>query len=196
MYEVKAETPATQSEKVGSSLKKLFDLLFSILQYSVMAGAVLVILYLIFISPHQVDGRSMYPTYENGEYVISSKVAYDLGEVQRGDVIVFKFSDTRDFIKRIIALPGDSVQISNGKYLVNGEFINENDYLSERVITKEGAFLKEDQILIVPDGKVFVSGDNRPFSSDSRAFGPVEIDRIKGKVFLVIYPLTSIRLAK
>ncbi|MCA9376571.1 signal peptidase I [Candidatus Nomurabacteria bacterium] len=194
MYDLKKEAPKTFGQKVLHFFQTLPSRAFSILQNFVIFSAILVVLYLVLITPHQVDGLSMYPTYQDKEYLIANKLVYRISEPKRGEVVIFKYSETRDFIKRVIAVAGDTVSISQGKLMVNGAYLDESDYLSPTVVTSSGAFLKEGQVLTIPDGYIFVCGDNRPHSSDSRAFGPIKVEQVKGKVWFVFFPISEFRL--
>ena len=134
----------------------------------------------------RVDGSSMEPTFHNNDYVIVNRLAYQWGQIQRGDVVVFPYplNPEEDYIKRVIGLPGDRVAIYAGGVYVNGQLIAE-PYLS--------APASEDLAeVIVPDGYVYVLGDNRDASSDSRTWGPLQIERIIGKAVFRYYPLDSI----
>src|SRR5690348_13837659 len=112
----------------------------------------------------------MFPTFKNGEYVLTNLIALKLGPLQRGDVIVFKAPDApdKDYIKRVIGLPGERVYILDGNVYVNNKKLDESAYLQPDIKSYAGAFLKEDQPVVVPQDEYFVMGDNRPESSDSR----------------------------
>lgn len=137
-----------------------------------------------------VDGSSMVPTLKDGQVVLVSKISYTLGSFHHGDIAVFETEKSltgltveRDLIKRIIALPGDTIAIRGGKILLNGEELTE-DY-TDFVIGQDM------EPLLIGDDTVFVMGDNRhPRGSwDSREFGPVPFDSIVGKAILIILPL-------
>jgi signal peptidase I len=131
----------------------------------------------------------MYPTFENGEYILTNKIEYKLHEPQRGDVIVFKSPRNKDidYIKRIIALPGDNLKLINGKYYLNGEMLPET-YLPPDLFTFAGSYLKENLEVTIPEGRYFVSGDNRPHSLDAREFGPIPKEDIIGKAVFRYWP--------
>ena len=185
----------TRQEKISSIFSALGQFTLSFIETIVVALVISVILYLFVVTPHEVVGKSMFPTYKDGEYLMANKVTYRFSEPKRGDVIIFEYSETQDFIKRIIGLPGDKVSLMDGKLLVNGEELDESNYLDSSIYTNGGSFLKEGETKEVPDGEYFVCGDNRQHSSDSREFGTIKKSAIKGKVLLVYYPFSSFRLA-
>jgi signal peptidase I len=123
----------------------------------------------------------MNPTLISGEYVIVNRVSYRLGSPQRGDIIVFHFPrDPREeYIKRVIGLPGDQVEINQGQVYVNGQPLEES-YL--KVKTNYSGTWQ------VPEGQLFVLGDNRNNSSDSHDWGTVPMDYVVGKAILVYWP--------
>lgn len=173
------------------AIKNVFGVFWEFIEAIVFALAIFVVVYLFLFQPNQVKGSSMYPTFKDGEYILTDKISYRLGQPKHGEVVVFKSpkNENVDFIKRIIGLPGDSVKISRGKVYLNGKLLDESEYLDQSVYTGPESFLAEDQDITVPDGKYFVMGDNRPHSSDSRDFGPVTTDEFVGKVFFRYFPI-------
>jgi len=129
----------------------------------------------------RVDGYSMEPTLNSGEFVFVNKLAYRIGEPKRGDVIVFHYprDPKQEYIKRIIGLPGDHLQVSNGTIYVNGNPI------TEPYIAASPQYQNEWD---VPENTLFVLGDNRNNSSDSHNWGPVPMDYVIGKAFFVYWP--------
>ncbi len=196
MYETTPEPQLEAKEKVSSFFASIGQFLFSFLETVIVALVITVVLYLFVMTPHEVVGNSMHPTYKNGEYLMANKISYKLHKPERGDVIIFKYSDTQDFIKRIIGLPGDTVMLKDGNIYINGVMLNESDYLSESIYTNGQDYLKEGQSITVPEGEYFVCGDNRNHSSDSRAFGPIKLENIKGKAWIVYFPFSQFRLVK
>lgn len=132
-----------------------------------------------------VEGESMLPTLQNNEHLLVYKLGARFAPPKRGQIIVFKFpgDPRKDFVKRVIGLPGDTVEITGGKVLVNGEVLREPYILEEPF----NDFPKTQ----VPPGTVFVLGDNRNNSMDSRypAVGFVPFSNIKGQAVFVIWPL-------
>jgi signal peptidase I len=195
MYESeeKIETP---TQKISSAFASIGKFIMSFLETVVVALVISIVLYIFVMTPHEVVGNSMHPTYKNGEYLMANKVTYQIKEPQRGDVIIFKYSDTQDFIKRIVGLPGDTVMLKDGQLYINDILLNESNYLNNTVYTNGGDFLKEGESKVIPEGHYFVCGDNRPHSSDSRTFGPIEETAIKGKAWIVYFPFSEFRIVQ
>ncbi len=178
-------------------LRKIYYVLFDLIQTLVFAGAIFVVIYAFLFRPYQVNGLSMYPTFDNGEYVLTNLISQRFSDYERGDVVVFHAptEDNKDFIKRIIGSAGDTVSVSEGKVYLNGNLLIE-DYLPSNYVTNGGNFLPEGSQINVPEGNYFVMGDNRSNSSDSREWGFVQKSEIIGKSFFVYWPLSSIRVVE
>ena len=129
----------------------------------------------------RVDGLSMNPTLQHGEYVLVNRLAYKTGEPQRGDIIVFSFplDQKQDLIKRVIGLPGETITIRNGEVLINGKILEEPYIAQSPVYSGEWA---------VPDGQLFVLGDNRNDSKDSHQWNYLPKENIIGKALLIYWP--------
>ncbi|ACB84957.1 signal peptidase I [Natranaerobius thermophilus JW/NM-WN-LF] len=134
-----------------------------------------------------VEGQSMYPTLENSQRLIVNKFVYRFREPDREDVIVFEYSDDKDFIKRVIALPGEEIKISEGQVYIDGDPLDESEYETKKINDNYGPEA-------VPEDKYFVLGDNRDNSMDSRSdsVGFIHEDKIKGKAFLIFWPLDDV----
>lgn len=160
-----------------------------ILETVVFIGSLFIVVYLFLLQPNQVKGASMEPTFESGDYIFTSKVTYKFRSPERGDVIVFKSPKLPEveYIKRVIGLPGDRIMIKNGEVYVNDALFRES-YPSAATNTWEGGYVKEGEPLVVGQGELFVMGDNRPRSADSREFGPIEQSSIIGQVFFRYFP--------
>jgi signal peptidase I len=163
----------------------------------VFAGVLVLVIRWFLFSPYIVDGPSMQPNFHTGERVIVNKILYDIRDPARGDVLVFHSSFDADYIKRVVALPGETVEVRGDTVLVNGEPIPE-PYIQEPVDTagaSGGTYNNKDYaIATVPEGHVFVMGDNRPNSHDSRDIGFVSYHEIVGRADVVIWPLSDIRI--
>lgn len=141
-----------------------------------------------FMEVFLVQGQSMQPTLQDRERLIVNKVSLYYRLPRRGEIFVFNAAKRRDFIKRVIGLPGDEVLVSAGGTYVNGQRIDE-PYVYDAANEQFGP-------VIVPDGSVFVLGDNRDNSMDSRhpGVGFIPLERLKGKAVLVFWPPGNIRL--
>lgn len=173
-------------------VKRIFATLFDFLQGIVVILAIMVMIYLFVMSPQEISGASMEPNFHNGEYILTNKIEYKFHYPKRGDVVIFKSPSNkeRDYIKRIIGLPGDVVALRNNTIYVNG-IILEEPYLAPNIVIFGGSYLRENQEITVPPDKYFVLGDNRPHSSDSREFGPVTKEDFIGKAILRYWPFTE-----
>lgn len=164
-----------------------------------------VIRYFLF-TPIVVDGESMMPTLENGDRMIVNKIGYTIGEPDRFDIVVFHAPEQKDYIKRIIGLPGDTVEYKNDQLYINGEPYDE-PYLDEYKAQITEGTLTEDLTLhdipyfdpsldTIPEGFVLVMGDNRRFSKDSRHIGLVSQDEIIGNTSIRFWPLKQVSIIK
>lgn len=132
-----------------------------------------------------VEGPSMEPNFETGEFILVSKVAYWFNEPQRGDIVVFHppVKPDEEWIKRIVGLPGDMIEAQDGLLYVNGVLLDES--YGHIQMERRGTW-------VVEEGRYFVMGDNRPNSEDSRSWGSLEPDLIIGKAWVIYWPLDKI----
>ena len=160
----------------------------------IIVAVIIASVLLAFIKPIIIRQSSMEPTFYNGDYVFISKQAYNLfGDPERGDVVVFHTGmqtddgEDKNLIKRIIGLPGDTVEIIEGYVYLNGQLLDE-PYINEQGVSGEM------EAVTVAEGELFCMGDNRRVSLDSRdaAVGCVDQDEILGKVFIRLYPFSEI----
>jgi signal peptidase I len=156
----------------------------------VIVVVVVAVLISVLVKPIIVKGSSMYPTLEDSDYLLVSRQAYNIGEPDRGDIVVFPHvegnGDEVLYIKRVIGVPGDHVEIENGEVYING-VMQDEDYIN-------GNSTDGDVDCIVPDDEIYVLGDNRGNSSDSRFFGTVETEDVVGTAFVRLFPFDKIRL--
>ena len=157
---------------------------------SILVAVVLAFLIREFVVElYIVDGPSMLPTLHSQERLVVNKFIYNFRDPEKGEILVFEYprDRRRDFIKRVIATPGDTVEIQDGKVLVNDQLLSE-DYILEKT---RGNYPKS----VVPQGTIFVMGDNRNNSEDSRFadVGFVPNQLIKGKAMLVFWPIDAFK---
>ena len=186
-------------EKVGKEKNELWEWIKALL----IAFAIAAFIRYFLFTPIVVDGDSMMPTLEDGDRMIVNKIGYTIGNPDRFDIVVFHAPEGKDYIKRVIGLPGDHVEYIDDQLYINGEPIDE-PYLDQYKVeitegNLTGDFKLQDinpSLDVIPEGHVFVMGDNRRFSKDSRHIGVVDIDEIIGNTNLIFWPISEIRIVK
>ncbi|WP_243648694.1 signal peptidase I [Hazenella coriacea] len=153
----------------------------------VLALIVAVITRTFFYAPYEVYGHSMEPTLHGSELLIVNQWIYRVHPPEYGDIIVFHTDQEIDFIKRVIGLPGDKIMIKNGKVYRNGVLLKES-YLNEQMDDDQWFYQ------LVPTGEIFVMGDNRNHSSDSRVIGTIPISQIVGRADLILLPFERFQM--
>jgi signal peptidase I len=182
--ETEALTSANES-RPASSAEHGFRILHSWLRDLFFSIVISLFVILFVYQPVKVEGGSMEPGLEDQERIFINKLAYRLEAIERGDIVVFRYprDPRKSFIKRVIALPGDRVEVIDGHVYVNGQPIPEpyvpTEYLDSKSYPER----------IVPVGSYFVMGDHRSMSNDSRDFGPVPRDYIYGKAVFGYWPV-------
>jgi len=172
-----------------SFFKKTFSFVWEVAKIVVISLIIIVPIRVYVVQPFIVEGASMQPNFEDGQYLIIDEISYRFNSPQRGDVAIFHPpTDSKTYyIKRVIGLPGETVELREGNiYIYNDEYpegfrLNESNYLIKSRITQIGK-------TSLKDNEYYLVGDNRDNSLDSRRFGPVKIDNIKGKVFVRAFP--------
>ncbi len=166
---------------VGSWLR---DLTISV----IVSAFIIVFLY----QPVRVEGTSMLPVLEDQDRLFINKLAYRVGAIEHGDVVVFLYphDHSKSYIKRVIALPGETVRIDRGRVYVNGRRV------PERYVPAMYADDRSQPEMTVPEHEYFVMGDHRSISSDSRDFGPVERELIYGKAAFVYWPMDQVGVVR
>ena len=167
-----------------SAGREILEWVISIL----VAIALALVIRTFIFEPIRVEGQSMQHTLENSEFMIVTKPEYLLGEPSRFDVVICRYPNrTENFVKRLVGLPGDTVEMTGGYLYVNGQRYEE-EYITDSNRPRETwAFTLE-------DGEYFVLGDNRDNSNDSHLIGPISKDMIVGHVRFVVWPLNKIRM--
>ncbi len=162
---------------------------------------ILLVLGLLFrffvLQPYVIEGPSMNPNYYDREYILVNQMSYRLHLPARGETVVFKYplDPKEEYIKRIIGLPGETVEIKNGKVYVNEKSLLES-YLADGEVTLVNSNIEEKFKTTLKSNEYFVMGDNRNHSSDSRTWGILPKNNIIGKAWFVIYPLQYKGLVK
>lgn len=173
-------------------IKKIGAFFLDLLEVIVFAIAIFLFVYLLILQPHKIKGASMEPTFPNGQYLLTDKVTYRLREPKRGDVVVFEAPEANgdEFIKRIIAEPGETMKVERGFVYINGQRLTES-YISNEIKTDPGVFLQEAKEVKIPNDNYIVLGDNRPYSSDSRTWGYISKDKLTGRAWLIYWPISD-----
>lgn len=161
--------------------------------FFIALAIVIPIRYFLF-QPFIVRGDSMVPSFNSGDYLIIDEISYRFNDPERGDIIVFKYpkNPSQRFIKRIIGLPGETVEIKDGEIAIydknnQKQILDETIYLPNAKATTYGNLQ-----VVLTENEYFVLGDNRAYSSDSRNWGPVPKENIIGKVFFRIFPIAAL----
>ncbi|WP_010529895.1 signal peptidase I [Lentibacillus jeotgali] len=148
-----------------------------------------------------VNGESMEPTLYDGNLLMVNKVVYNLTDIDRFDIVVFHADEQDDYVKRVIGLPGDEIVYKNDKLYIDGEYTKES-FLDPFRVMSDNELYTEDFTLEgvtgkaeVPEGKIFVMGDNRGESLDSREIGFVNAETIVGKVDVKYWPFSEMQLS-
>ena len=170
--------------------KEVFQWFFSLAFAVVLA---LVINTYVF-ARSTVSGTSMLPTLVDKDSILVEKLSLLTKSIKRGQIIIFNSENaTKDiYVKRVIGIEGDTVELKKGKVYLNGTELKE-PYLKENTQTNSGSFLEENQKITVPKGSVFVLGDNREVSNDSRFLGFIGTKEIDGHVIFRAYPFNTIK---
>ncbi len=185
--------PPDDGYGAGTSTSKLPPGARAFFDWMVVIAVALLVAFVVrtFVIAHfVVEGESMYSTLDTNDRVFVNKLSYRLHDPNRGDVVVLHQvtgASERDLIKRVIGLPGEAVEVRNCTVLIDGRVLNE-PYLDPEVVTPTncgGDYLLDG---VVPDNHVFVMGDNRGGSQDSRVIGPISEDDLVGRAFVVFWP--------
>lgn len=184
-------------DSMNKYLRNLGAIVLDFVETVVIAASIFLILYLTIVQPHKVNGQSMVPNFQHAEYLLTDKISYKLRDPQMGEVVVFHAPEAAncpkgsrcDFIKRILGVPGDTIEVKNNQIWVNGSPLNEV-YIPDDFKTMPGAFTK-DRVITLAEDEYFTVGDNREFSSDSRQWGPTPKQNIVGRAIFRYWPLSA-----
>lgn len=181
---VGAEKPIT----FGSVILSFFEFLKTVIIIVILAA----VIRLFIIQPFIVDGQSMEPSFQNNNYLITEKITFKLHEPTHGEVIILRPPDNPsvNYLKRVIGIPGDSVDIKDGVVSVNDKKIDEPYIDGQKTLTVNGQELK----ITLRDSEFFVMGDNRNHSRDSRELGPIPVQNIVSHVWIRLYPFQQMKI--
>jgi len=181
-------------------IKGFIGFVFEVIKVVLISSAIVATMRYFLIQPFYVKGASMEPNFHDREYLIVDEISYRFKKPKRGDVIVFRYPKNPQeyFIKRVIGLPGEKVEIKDGKvFIYNDEYIDgvelDEKYLPEHLRTY-GGFTKD--VVEVKGGEYFVLGDNRNASKDSRSFGAVKKSFLIGRVLFRSWPFDKVTIFK
>lgn len=163
----------------------------------VVAALLAVIIRSFLLGPYKIPTGSMKPTFMEGDRIFVDKVSYRFHTPERGDIIVFKYPQDKkkDFVKRLVGLPGEKVMIQDGKLIVDGRILDENPFALYYYYNRlDWQYGKEGLTIVVPPEHYFVLGDNSAQSSDSRNWGFVPKKNLVGRAFFIWWPLKRIKL--
>lgn len=180
-------------------LKNFFVFVFELLKIVVISLVIIIPIRYFLIQPFYVKGASMEPTFYDHEYLIVDEISYRFDKPARGDVIVFRYprNPQEYFIKRLIGLPGESVQIKDGKVIIFNKEHPEGEVLKESYLDDDlKTYGMTDEKINLGDNEYFVLGDNRNSSKDSRSFGPVNKSYLTGRVLFRGWPFNRVTLFK
>jgi signal peptidase I len=176
--------------------KRPLGCLFEVAETLVLTVVIFLVIQNFVAQPYRVEQESMEHTLQQGQYLLVDKLTPRFDPYSRGDIVVFsppgdEATDSVPFIKRVIGLPGDEVQIRDGQVLVNGIGLDEEGYVYDDQPTQATG---EDSTFKVDDGTLFVMGDHRSNSTDSRVFGPIPVANVIGRAWLRYWPIDSLSL--
>ncbi|MBD3248330.1 signal peptidase I [Candidatus Falkowbacteria bacterium] len=181
-------------------LKNFFGFIFELIKVVVISLAIIIPVRYFLIQPFYVKGASMEPNFHDHEYLIIDEISYRFSEPERGDIVVFRYPKNPQeyFIKRVIGLPGETIEIKDGDVIIyNKQYregaVLEESYLEQGTKTYSG-FIKD--TVVLEDDEYFVMGDNRNSSKDSRSFGPVNRSFVIGRVILRGWPFDKFGVFK
>jgi len=177
-----------------SAIKNAGEFIWEVAKIVVLAFAIVIPIRYFLFQPFVIQGSSMEPNFSEADYLIVDEISYRFRPPQRGEVVVFKYplDPSKRFIKRIIGLPGETIEIKNGKVIITSTDGNITT-LSESYISA-GVEAPDMNPYKLDDGQYFVLGDNRPHSSDSQDWGELPQKNIIGRAELRLWPLNQISI--
>ncbi|OGC58098.1 signal peptidase I [candidate division WWE3 bacterium RIFCSPLOWO2_01_FULL_42_11] len=183
-----------------STIGRVGSFFIDILETVAVALSLFVVIYAFVAQPHKIDGLSMFPNLHDKSLILTDKISYRSHPPRRGDVIVFHYplNPRKDYVKRIIGLPGEKLKIEdNHIYIYNDSkpegFILDEPYIPEDFLTLGKQFLPAGKLISIEEEAYFVMGDNREGSADSREFGPIHRKDFIGRAFVVYWPISEMK---
>ena len=175
-----------KKESLGQSV-------WEFVRFALIAIIIVIPIRIFIAQPFIVSGSSMFPTFENGQYLVVDEISYRLGDIKRDDVVVFHYpkDTTKFFIKRIIGLPGETVDIKGSDVIITNKEHPEGFTLSQPFVKNQSNDISH---FVLNNDEYFVMGDNRSASSDSRYWGAVPRNLMVGKAFIRLLPVNKINI--
>lgn len=187
-----SESASRSSDSTGTGKNELWEWTKALL----MAIALAVIIRTFLFAPFLVDGESMAPNLADQERLIVNKVIYLIREPKRGEIVVFHATPEKDYIKRVVGLPGETIEFKDDQLYIDGEIVPEPELEHIEAAYRENgiSYTRDFGPVHIPEGHLFVMGDNRPNSEDSRELGPIPLETVVGRADLSFWPLPQFRL--
>lgn len=185
-----------KKDKGSSKRKKVLKFIFEYADSARSASILALIIVTLIIQTFKIPTGSMIPTLNIGNHLMVNKFIYYFKKPKRGDIIVFVYpvNPKKDFIKRLVGLPGETIEVKDGSVFINGEELRAPQTIAERHYYNEGMY--GEGLIKIPDNTYFVMGDNTRNSKDSRFWGFVPKKNLLGKAFFVYWPLTKMRIIR
>lgn len=183
----------SENQEIKTGSQKVFAELIDFGKMLLFSFVFVALLTTFFFKPVRVEGTSMYPTLHDGAIGISNIISMNMGGISRFDVVIVYIPEQqKHLVKRVIALPNETISYQNDQLFINGEAMDEpffsEDYRKSQLSKMNTYFTENFGPIVVGDGEYFVMGDNRPYSSDSRVYGTFNRKSIKSKDVYVLFP--------
>lgn len=190
----KEQQPVEPHSRARSFVLLGIEFSFEFIKTTLIVVIVALVFRYFLIQPFIVVGQSMEPNFHDKEYLVIDKLSYKIRVPKRGEVIIFHppQSPRESYIKRIIGLPGEKVEVKSGNIYINGKLLKESYIMHDA----GSAISTNDMTVQLQDNEFFVFGDNRDHSSDSREIGPIPKSNIQGKVAIILFPISNISIPK
>jgi len=178
--------------------KKSIYFVWDLIKVVCISLAIIIPVRYFLVQPFYVKGQSMEPNFHDDEYLIIDELSYRFHAIERGDIVVFRYpkEPTQFFIKRVIGLPGEKVEVKDGYVFIYDKNNDKKSLLDENQYLGDEAKTSGDRMWVLGDEEYYVMGDNRDHSLDSRIFGPVPKDLIVGRVWLRGWPVNRLEVFK